>query len=93
MAEEEVDALSEYFVETENWNSVFSGKTDIVYGPKGSGKSALYYLLVFRTDELFDRRIVLIPGENPRGAPAFQNLSAAPPKRKRCLLAFGNFIF
>jgi hypothetical protein len=80
VAEEEADALSEYFVETENWNSVFSGKTDIVYGPKGSGKSALYSLLVYRTDALFDRRIILVAGENPRGAPAFQNLSVTPPE-------------
>ena len=26
VAEEEADALSEYFVETENWRNVFSGK-------------------------------------------------------------------
>jgi hypothetical protein len=83
VAEDEADALSEYFVETENWGSVFSGKTDIVYGPKGAGKSALYSLLVYRTDELFDRGTILIAGENPRGAPAFQNLSVDPPESEK----------
>ncbi|MEM8842569.1 MAG: hypothetical protein AAGD47_12415, partial [Pseudomonadota bacterium] len=80
VAEEEADALSEYFVETENWKNVFSGKVDIVYGPKGAGKSALYSLLVHKTDELFDRGTILVAGENPRGTPAFQNLSVAPPE-------------
>lgn len=80
VAEEEADALSEYFVETENWSSVFSGKADIIYGPKGSGKSALYSLLAQRADDLFDRKIILIAGENPRGAPAFQKLSISPPE-------------
>ncbi len=80
VAEEEADALSEYFVETDNWKNVFSGKVDIGYGPKGAGKSALYSLLVHRTDELFDRGTILIAGENPRGAPAFQNLSVDPPE-------------
>lgn len=87
VAEEEADALSEYFVETDNWNSVFSGKADIVYGPKGSGKSALYSLLVFRADELFDRKIVLVAGENPRGTPAFQNLSVAPPESEEVFVS------
>lgn len=87
VAEEEADSLSEYFVETDNWNNVFSGKTDIVYGPKGSGKSALYSLLVYRTNELFDRGIVLVSGENPRGAPAFQNLSISPPESEEVFIS------
>lgn len=80
VAEDEAHVLSEYFVETENWRNVFSGKVDVVYGPKGAGKSALYSLLVHKTDELFDRGIILVPAENPRGAPAFQNLSVDPPE-------------
>ncbi|MEO0703531.1 MAG: hypothetical protein AAFY80_15445 [Pseudomonadota bacterium] len=80
VAEDEADALSEYFVETENWLKVFNGEVDVVYGPKGAGKSALYSLLVFKTDELFDKGVLLVAGENPRGAPAFQNLSIDPPE-------------
>lgn len=79
VAEEEADALGEYFVETENWRSVYAGKVDIVYGPKGAGKSALYSLLNQRFDDLFAQKTILIAGENPRGAPAFQNLSTNPP--------------
>lgn len=87
VAEEEADALSEYFVETENWKNVFSGKVDIVYGPKGAGKSALYSLLVHKTDELFDRGTILVAGENPRGAPAFQGLSVAPPETEEVFVS------
>ena len=51
---------------------VFNGEVDVVYGPKGSGKSATYNLITQSADELFDRRIVLVSGENPQGAPAFK---------------------
>src|ERR1700722_10577731 len=42
IAEEEADELVSYFVETDQWQKVISGDVDVVYGPKGSGKSALY---------------------------------------------------
>lgn len=79
VAEEEVDALSSYFVETDNWRRLFSGDIDVIYGPKGAGKSALYALLVTRTNNLFDQNILLVPGEKPRGTPAFRDLVIDPP--------------
>lgn len=79
VAEDEVDALSNYFVETDNWRRIFSGEIDVVYGPKGAGKSALYALLVARADALFDKNILLVPGEKPRGTPAFKDLVVDPP--------------
>lgn len=79
VAEEEGEALAAYFVETDNWRRVFAGDIDVIYGPKGSGKSALYSLLVARTNELFDRNVILVPGENPRGTPAFRDLMTDPP--------------
>jgi hypothetical protein len=79
VAEEESDVLATYFVETDNWRRLFAGDIDVIYGPKGSGKSALYSLLIARSSDLFDRSIVLVPGENPRGAPAFRDLVADPP--------------
>jgi len=79
VAEDEVDALSSYFVETDNWRRLFSGEVDVVYGPKGAGKSALYALLVARSDDLFERNILLVPGEKPRGTPAFRDLVVDPP--------------
>ncbi|MGW6360532.1 P-loop ATPase, Sll1717 family [Streptomyces sp. NPDC055092] len=79
VAEDEVDELSTYFVETEQWNSVWRGDVDVVYGPKGSGKSAIYSTLVSREDQLFDRGILIRAAESPRGTPAFSSLVEDPP--------------
>jgi|HubBroStandDraft_6_1064221.scaffolds.fasta_scaffold38122_2 hypothetical protein len=79
IAELEADALISYFVETEQWRKVISGDVDVVYGPKGSGKSALYALLRKNKDELLKRAVVLAAGENVRGAPVFADLVADPP--------------
>ena len=76
IAEDEVDALESYFVETEQWRKVFAGDIDVVYGPKGSGKSAIYSLLFKKTEELAKRQIVVIAGENVMGAPVFRDLVA-----------------
>ncbi|MGH9501195.1 MAG: P-loop ATPase, Sll1717 family [Terriglobales bacterium] len=79
VAEEEVRDLAKYFVETEQWRRISSGEIDVVYGPKGSGKSALYALLLERADSFFDRNIVMVSGENPRGATVFKDLVQDPP--------------
>lgn len=83
VAEDETDVLSTYFVETDHWDRLYRGEIDIIYGPKGSGKSALYSLLLARSSELFDRNILLVPAENPRGAPAFRDLVTDPPATER----------
>jgi len=79
VAEEESDELEKYFVETDHWARTFRGEVDVIYGPKGSGKSALYSLLIRKQDELFDRGIVVVSGEKPRGAPAFKDIEQDPP--------------
>ena len=50
--------LASYFVETEQWRKIVSGDADIVYGPKGSGKSALYLLLRQKREELNAKGII-----------------------------------
>jgi len=76
IAEDELDELHSYFVETEQWRKILTGDVDIVFGAKGAGKSALYSLLVAKSDELrLGRRIVCLPAENPRGTPAFRDLA------------------
>lgn len=79
VAEQELDALHSYFVETTQWQSLYNGGIDIVYGAKGSGKSALYALLNNYDTELFDRGVLLRFAENPRGATAFSDMQVAPP--------------
>lgn len=79
VAEEESDQLEKYFLETDQWNQMFDGKIDVVYGPKGSGKSALYTLLNKKDGELFDKGVLLSPAENVRGATVFRAIVSDPP--------------
>ena len=79
VAEDEIDDLQGYFVETDQWNRLYNGNVDVIYGPKGSGKSALYFLLLSRENNLFDRNILIIPAENPRGKPVFEDILSDPP--------------
>jgi hypothetical protein len=83
VAEEETEFLLTYFVETDHWERLYRGDIDIVYGPKGSGKSALYSLLLSKNIELFDRNIILVGAENPRGTTAFRDLVTDPPATGR----------
>lgn len=83
VAEEETDVLIDYFVETDHWQRLYGGSVDIVYGPKGSGKSALYSLLLANIEHLQQRNIVLIAAENLRGATAFRNLATDPPATEK----------
>ncbi len=79
VAEEEKDQLAAYFVETDQWRRIYSGDVDIVYGAKGSGKSAIYSILLSRQSDLFDRGVLIESAENPQGTPAFSNLVQDPP--------------
>lgn len=79
IAEQEIDELSEYFVETHQWSRLIAGEVDIVYGDKGSGKSALYSLLNRSDEALFDRKILIKPAENPNGTTAFSDVVVEPP--------------
>ncbi|WP_422036423.1 P-loop ATPase, Sll1717 family [Reyranella sp.] len=79
VAEEETNDLAGYFVETDQWQRIAEGKIDFVRGEKGAGKSAIYSLLMAKADEFFDRGILLVAGENPRGQTVFRDLGSEPP--------------
>lgn len=79
VAEEEADHLERYFVETDQWHQMIDGNIDVVYGSKGSGKSALYTLLNKKDGELFDEGVLLASAENVRGATVFRTIVADPP--------------
>ncbi|MFT0866001.1 P-loop ATPase, Sll1717 family [Pseudomonas sp. CAM1A] len=74
VAEDEKNELANYFIRTSQWNKLSNGEIDVIYGAKGTGKSALYSLLTNNTDEFKGRNILLTPAENPLGASAFQEL-------------------
>lgn len=79
IAEQEAEKLKDYFLQTEFWNAIRSGKNDVIYGAKGTGKSALYTGLTNDTDKLFDENILLALAENPTGNTAFSGLTNDPP--------------
>jgi hypothetical protein len=93
VAEEEIDDLASYFVETDHWLRLYRGDIDVVYGQKGSGKSALYALLLSKAGDFLDRNILLVPAENPRGAPAFRDLLLDPPASERELVNLWKLYF
>lgn len=74
---EEEPRLEEYFVETLLWRKVLRGEVDIVYGMKGSGKSAIFHLLTAGRN--IPSSIKIIPAENTRGTPIFNAIKADPP--------------
>jgi len=79
IAELEAEKLKQYFFQTEYWKSIRNGSTDIVYGAKGAGKSAIYTSLLNDTNTLFDEGILISLAENPTGNTAFSNLTSEPP--------------
>lgn len=76
VAEDEPN-LEEYFVETPLWRKILRGEVDIVYGPKGSGKSAIFHLLT--SGKGLAKNTLIIPAENPRGTPIFGGIKNDPP--------------
>jgi hypothetical protein len=79
VAEQEVEGLKTYFLKTPLWDSILNNQVDIIFGCKGSGKSALYTYLPNEEYDLFAHNIHLLLAENPRGAVAFKDLNTSPP--------------
>ena len=79
IAENEKEGLTKYFQKTYLWDQILNEDIDIVFGCKGSGKSAIYNFLSNQTDEIFENNGILAFAENPRGAVAFKDLNITPP--------------
>jgi len=79
VAEQEADGLKDYFLKTYLWEQLLNNQIDIVFGCKGSGKSALYTSLSSNAYNLIDSNTILALAENPRGTIAFKDLSITPP--------------
>src|SRR5664279_4881675 len=82
VAEEETHDLLSYFVKTDQWKRVYEGDVDVVYGVKGSGKTAIYSLLLLKTAELKGRNIEVIPAENASSDPIFSAIDSSPTEEK-----------
>jgi energy-coupling factor transporter ATP-binding protein EcfA2 len=75
VAEEETFELRRYFTKTSVWTDLSNGKIDLVFGPKGSGKSALYLLLADWAETALKRRVYILTGEKLNGTPAFRQIA------------------
>lgn len=79
IAELEAEKLKDYFLKTDYWLQVRNGTTDVVYGAKGAGKSAIYMSLVNDEDTLNNQGILISLAENPAGNTVFSSLTNDPP--------------
>lgn len=79
VAENEADSLASYFVRTEHWDKLRTGKIDVVFGSKGAGKSALYTLLSSMTEDLQTEGTLLLSAEKPTGQTVFSEIINTPP--------------
>jgi hypothetical protein len=79
VAENELDQLAAYFIKTEHWDKVRTGKADIVFGSKGAGKSAIYTLLYEQALQMAKEGTSLISAEKPTGQTVFSDLKNTPP--------------
>lgn len=80
IAELESKKLQDYFIETDYWRNVRKGKVDVIYGAKGSGKSAIYTTITNDAEAMFfDQAVLLAAAENPSGNTAFSSLTTDPP--------------
>ncbi|MGN7177548.1 P-loop ATPase, Sll1717 family [Cytobacillus sp. SAFR-174] len=76
VAEDEQETLSSYFVKTDTWKQLLNDELDVIYGSKGSGKSALYSYLLQNEGSFSDRNTLLVPAEELRGDPVFGQVLA-----------------
>jgi len=82
VAEQEMEGLKEYFLKTYLWEELLGSKVDIIFGCKGSGKSAIYNYLSSYEYELLSKNVILTLAENTRGAVAFKDLNTNPPENE-----------
>lgn len=75
---EQDDVLWDTFVETDLWSSVFDGRVDVILGPKGAGKSAVYSRLFSKSKELHRQGIELVGAESVADDPVFRELPNVP---------------
>lgn len=74
VAELERELLGEFFFESSEWKKLKIGKLDFILGPKGSGKSALFFHLLDHRASFSDNGILLVSSENTTGDSVFRTI-------------------
>jgi len=80
VAERERELLKGFFLESGEWRKLLSGSADLIFGPKGSGKSTLFFNLLEHEYELLERGILLVSSENVAGESVFSAVRRNPPE-------------
>ncbi|MGC4113660.1 MAG: hypothetical protein QM765_03145 [Myxococcales bacterium] len=77
----EFDAsLEKYFVDTQTSRDVVQGRADVVAGDKGTGKTALFRILMARENTYPElANVAILPAFNVSGSPIFQRLTESEP--------------
>ena len=87
VAEDEQQYLKRYFIQTNEYKQLVKDSIDIIYGAKGTGKSAIYLHLIESKSLFLQSGILIIQAENERGASAFNSVVEDPPTSE---IAFRN---
>lgn len=82
VAERERESLKDFFYESNEWKRLKNGSIDLVFGAKGSGKSALFFNLLENEYELEQEGKLLISSENIAGGSVFEAVRRSPPKHE-----------
>jgi hypothetical protein len=86
--------LDSYFVDTHTFNVLSKGQRDIIAGDKGTGKTALYRILMKRYRLIESLRTTeIVTAFNLAGSPIFQQLLAVPEQTEGVYIAFWKTYF
>jgi hypothetical protein len=86
--------LDNYFVDTHTFNVLTKGQRDIVAGDKGTGKTALYRILMARHRQVVSLRTTeIVTAFNISGSPVFQQLLTIPEQTEGLYIAFWKTYF
>jgi len=88
------ERLDRYFVNTQTFNALITGQRDIIAGDKGTGKTALYRILIKRYRHLEELRATeVVTAFNLTGSPIFQQLLHIPQQTEGLYIAFWKTYF
>jgi hypothetical protein len=88
------ERLDRYFVNTHTFHVLICGEKDIIAGDKGTGKTALYRILMKRSRQLEELRTTrVVTAFNLTGNPIFQELIRVPEQTEGQYIAFWKTYF
>ncbi|MBL3587538.1 hypothetical protein JMM61_19585 [Rhodovulum sulfidophilum] len=87
VAERERAVLKDFFLESSAWRKLRTGNADLVFGPKGSGKSTLFFNVIEHEYDLLEEGILIVSSENTAGESVFSAARQNPPENEEEYIA------